>query len=248
MGRLAHKRVLVTAAGQGIGRACAELFHHEQAQIYATDIDDRGLKELADLGVLTIKIDGTDAVAVHDFLAGTEVFDAVVHCIGTVHDGTVVDCDADSWQRSFSVNVDSFYYLLQGVLPKMRTAGRGSIVCIASVASSVKGLPRRAAYGATKAATIGLVKSVAADFVADGIRCNAVCPGTIISPSLLERVDTLGRDLGNNGQAMAAFVARQPMGRLGTAEEVAALCLYLASDESMFVTGQALSIDGGMTI
>jgi 2-keto-3-deoxy-L-fuconate dehydrogenase len=248
MGRMAGKRVLVTAASQGIGRACAEKIYAEGAQVCATDIDESGLADLSAIGISTALVDGTDPHAVADFFAGAPSFDAVVHCIGSVHHGSVLQCNESAWHQSFHVNVDSFYYILQNALPGMLAAKSGSIVCISSVASSIKGLPNRAAYGSTKAAVIGLVKSVAADFVAQGIRCNAVCPGTITSPSLLERVDTLGRDLGSTGMAMEAFVSRQPMGRLGTTDEVAALCLYLASDESAFVTGQALSIDGGMTI
>lgn len=248
MRRMAGKRVLVTAAGQGIGRACAELLSKEGARVCATDIEPGGLEELAALGISTHIIDGTDRASVLDFLSNAGKFDAAIHCIGTVHHGSIIDCDERSWHNSFRVNVDSYYYVLQGILPAMVAAQSGSIVCISSVASSVKGLPKRAAYGATKAAAIGLTKSVAADYVSHGVRCNAVCPGTITSPSLLERVDTLGRDLGSNSKAMAAFVSRQPMGRLGTTEEVAAMCLYLVSDESGFVTGQVFSIDGGMTI
>lgn len=247
MDRLVCKRVLVTAAAQGIGRACADRFVKEGARVVAIDIDAAALKTLEGMEAAH-GLDGTDANAVATLLAGQPAFDAVVHCIGMVDHGTVLDCDLHSWRRSFAVNVESFLHVLHAVLPAMVTAGGGSVVSIASVASSLKGLPNRAAYGASKAAVIGLTKSVAADFVSKGIRCNAVCPGTIVSPSLLGRVDDLGREVGGADKAMEMFVARQPMGRLGTAEEVAALCLYLASDESCFVTGQAFAIDGGITI
>jgi 2-keto-3-deoxy-L-fuconate dehydrogenase len=248
MGRMIAKRVLVTAAGQGIGRACAEMFHQEGAYVFATDINEASLATLSSAGISTQVVDGTNGPSVAACLSGVEPFDAVVHCIGRVDNGSVLDCDEAAWRNAFRVNVDSFYHVLQNVLPGMRREKSGSIVCISSVASSVMGLPNRAVYGATKAALIGLAKAVAADFVADGIRCNAVCPGTITSPSLLNRVEALDEKLGGKGMGMNAFVARQPMGRLGTPEEVAAMCLYLASAESGFVTGQTLSIDGGMTI
>ncbi len=248
VGRLSGKRVLVTAAAHGIGRACAALFRTEGAEVCATDIDAAGLESLAAPGIETARIDGADPVALQDFFRSAGTFDSVVHCVGYVHSGTVLECGPEDWRRSFSVNVDSFYLLLRHVLPPMVAAGAGSVACIASVASSVKGLPNRAAYGATKAAMIGLVKSVAADFVAKGVRCNAVCPGTITSPSLRQRVQDLGQTLGDDAAAERAFIERQPMGRLGAPEEVAAMCLYLASDESRFVTGQVFNIDGGMTI
>jgi 2-keto-3-deoxy-L-fuconate dehydrogenase len=247
MGRLAGKHVLVTAAGWGIGRACAAAFHSEGATVFATDIDPRGLSYLEELGVSTMTLDGTDPSAVERQLSQFQQLDSVVHCIGRVDEGTVLQCDAESWRNAFRTNVDSFYYVLKAVLPKMLAAKAGSITCISSVASSVKGLPNRAAYGATKAALIGLIKSVAADYVGAGIRCNAVCPGTVISPSLQRRIDSLAAEIGAE-QAMARYVDRQPMSRLGTPEEVASLCLYLASDESRFVTGQVLAIDGGITI
>ena len=247
MSRLAGKHIWVTAAANGIGRACAERFLVEGARVSATDIDLEGLGTLPD-PVARAALDSTDADAVRAYAAGLGPLDAVVHCVGTVHHGSVLGCDAAAWRRSFEVNVDSFYHLLQAVLPAMLEARAGSIVCISSIASSLKGLPNRAAYGASKAALIGLVKSVAADFVGHGIRANAVCPGTVSSPSLLGRVEELGREVGGSDEAMAMFVARQPMGRLGTPDEVAQLCLFLASDESRFVTGQAYAVDGGATI
>lgn len=247
MERLIGKRVLVTAAAHGIGRACAIRFVREGARVVAIDIDADALATLEGVDEAH-RVDGTDPDAMAKLLGNGAAFGAVVHCIGMVDHGTVLDCDLPGWRRSFAVNVESFLHVLHAVLPAMVIAGGGSVVSIASVASSLKGLPKRAAYGASKAAVIGLTKSVAADFVAHGIRCNVVCPGTIVSPSLLGRVDDLGREVGGADKAMEMFVARQPIGRLGTAEEVAALCLYLASDESCFVTGQAFAIDGGITI
>jgi len=247
MSRLTGKRVWVTAAANGIGRACAERFAAEGARVFATDVHAEGLASLP-ADVDHASLDSTDPAAVAAYAAGTGAFDAVVHCVGYVHQGSVLECDAPTWARSFEVNVHSFYHLLQAVLPPMVAARAGSIVCISSIASSIKGLPNRAAYGATKAALIGLTKSVAADYAGEGVRANAVCPGTVASPSLMHRVEDLGREVGGSDEAMAMFVARQPMGRLGTPEEIAGLCLYLASDESRFVTGQAYAIDGGITI
>ena len=248
MGRVEGKHVLVTAAARGIGRACVEACLREGAHVHATDLDGPELATLSHERLASRALDGTDARGVQEFLNGLPVLDAVIHCIGYVHQGTVLECHPTQWQQSFRVNVDSFYYLLQAVLPRMLSAKAGSIVCIASVASSIKGLPNRAAYGATKAALIGLVKSVAVDYVAYGVRCNAVCPGTVTSPSLLERMSSLARTLGDEAKARAMFISRQPMNRLGSPEEIASLCLYLASDESKFVTGQAIAIDGGITI
>lgn len=250
MGRMGGKRVLVCAAAHGIGRACAELFAREGAEVLATDIDESGLQSLAHGNdrIQPIVLDGTDSEAVHRVINGLPTVDSLVHCVGYVHHGSVLQCDASQWRRSFQVNVDSFYFALQATLTSMLQAKAGSIVCISSVASSLKGLPNRAAYGATKAALLGLVKSVAVDYVTEGIRCNAVCPGTVISPSLRERIAEAGKTMGGADQAMAMFVSRQPMNRLGTPDEIAALCLYLASDESRFVTGQFFAIDGGMTL
>ena len=248
MERLKNKRVLVTAAARGIGRACALAAAREGAVVVATDIDFKALEDLSDARIRCVSLDGCDPSAVHQLLASEDTFDAVIHCIGYVHQGTILDCDLATWRQSFNINVDSLFLVLKAVLPQMRAVRHGSIVCISSVASSLKGLPRRAAYGASKAATIGLIKSVAADFVAEGIRCNAVCPGTISSPSLNDRVAVLGEEVGGAERALEMFIARQPMGRLGTPAEVAAMCIYLASDESCFVTGQAIAIDGGITI
>jgi 2-keto-3-deoxy-L-fuconate dehydrogenase len=248
MGRLQGKNILVTAAARGIGRACALAASAEGAQVIATDIDAPALADLESSSIKPVALDGTDFEAVRSLVENSPGFDALIHCIGYVHQGTVLDCNLKSWRRSFEINVDSFFFAACAVLPGMQKAGRGSIVCISSVASSVKGLPRRAAYGASKSAVNGLVKSLAADYIGSGIRCNAVCPGTVSSPSLEERITTLGEELGGYDKAYNVFVSRQPMMRFGTPEEVASLCVYLASDESRFVTGQLLAIDGGMTI
>jgi 2-dehydro-3-deoxy-L-fuconate 4-dehydrogenase len=248
MGRLQGKTVLVTAAARGIGRACAQAASAQGASVVATDIDRQGLDGLASDSIRTAVLDSTDGEAVRSLIEDSPDFDALIHCVGYVHQGTVLDCDLQSWRRSFQINVESFYLTASAVLPGMRRSGRGSIVCISSVASNLKGLPRRAAYGASKAAINGLVKSLAADYIADGIRCNSVCPGTVSSPSLEERITTVGEELGGYDKAYNMFISRQPMMRFGTPEEVASLCIYLASDESSFVTGQLLAIDGGITI
>jgi 2-keto-3-deoxy-L-fuconate dehydrogenase len=247
-GRLSGKRVLVTGAGRGIGRATALACSQEGASVWATDIDPAALAEIASDSIRVVTVDSSDGAAVAAFARTAPTFDAAVHCVGIVQHGSVLDCSESEWHRAFRINVDSFFYLLQAVLPPMLAAGTGSITCISSVASSIKGVANRAAYGATKAAMIGMVKSVAADYVAKQIRCNAVCPGTIHSPSLSQRIEALGREVGGTDKAKEMFVARQPMGRLGTCEEVASLCVYLASDESRFVTSQLISIDGGMSM
>lgn len=246
--RLSGKRLVVTAAGNGIGRACVTRLANEGATIFATDIDGAALAQLPVGAAKTAVIDGADAAAVADYFAGVGRIDGAVHCVGFVHQGTILECDHDCWRDSFRINVDSFYHLLQALLPRMIADGGGSIACIASVASSIRGLPRRAAYGATKAALIGMAKSVAADYAEASIRCNAVCPGTVMTPSLRERMAAIAASVGGLDQAMQQFVGRQPMGRLGQPEEIAALCAYLMSDDSAFVTGQHIAIDGGITI
>lgn len=246
--RLSGLSVLVTAGGQGIGRACVDAAMREGARVFATDRDVAPLADLQSDTLQIAAVDGTDGNAVAAHVAAVGPFDAVIHCIGYVNQGTVLDCPPDQWARSFAINVDSYYTVLRAVLPGMVAAGGGSIVAISSVASSIKGLPARAAYGASKAAMIGLTKSVAADFVGQGIRANSVCPGTIETPSLGDRIQALGEQVGGTDIARARFTERQPMGRLGTPEEVAALCIYLASPESGFITGQTLCIDGGITI
>ncbi|GBD42976.1 2-keto-3-deoxy-L-fuconate dehydrogenase [bacterium HR40] len=241
-GRLAGKRAVITAAGQGIGRATAEMFAREGAEVTATDIDPDKLRGLE--GCRVEALDVTDGAAIRAFAARTGAIDVLVNCAGWVHHGTVLDTDEEAFDRSFDINVRSMYRMIRAFLPGMLAKGGGSIVNIASVASSIKGVPFRFAYGTTKAAVIGLTKSVARDYVERGIRCNAICPGTVDTPSLHERM----RASGNYEEAYRAFVARQPMGRLGRAEEIAWLAVYLAADESSYTTGAIHIIDGGMTL
>jgi 2-keto-3-deoxy-L-fuconate dehydrogenase len=242
--RLAGKHALVTAAGAGIGRATAIAFAREGARVLATDIDAQALSALAaeHSTIGTQVLDVTRADDIRQLVARHEAFDVLFNCAGYVHAGTILDTDEDSWRRSFSINVDSMFRLCRAVLPAMLERGRGSIVNMASVASSIKGVPNRFAYGTTKAAVIGLTRSIAADYVARGVRCNAICPGTVKTPSLGERVRALG---GDEQAVWKSFTDRQPMGRLGTPEEIAALALYLASDESSFTTGTTHVVDGG---
>ncbi|MEM9845590.1 MAG: SDR family oxidoreductase [Pseudomonadota bacterium] len=241
-GRLDGKTVLITAAGQGIGRATAELFAAEGAQVFATDINKATLAELDRVdGVDALHVDvlDTDAVAALPAKIGTP--DVLFNCAGYVANGDVLTCEERDWDFSFNLNVKAMYRTIKTFLPSMLENGGASIINMSSVASSIKGVPNRFAYCASKAAVIGLTKSVAADFVTQGIRCNAICPGTVESPSLHDRL----RATGDYEQAKRDFVARQPMGRIGKAEEIASLALYLASDESAFTTGQAIAIDGG---
>jgi len=238
-GRLAGKTALITAAGQGIGRAAAQLFAAEGANVWATDINVDLLRNLA--GCQTCHLDVRDGSEIAATLAQIGPLDVLFNCAGYVHSGTILECDESAWNFSMDLNVTAMYRMIAAALPGMLERGRGSIVNVASVAA-LKGVPNRFVYGASKAAVVGLTRSVAADFVLRGIRCNAICPGTIDTPSLRERL----RATGDYAKALAAFTARQPMGRLGQAEEIAALALYLASDESAFVTGQCHIIDGGM--
>jgi 2-keto-3-deoxy-L-fuconate dehydrogenase len=244
--RLDGKSCLVTAAGAGIGRATALAFAREGARVLATDIDAAALQSLAkeNAAIRTATLDVTDPVQVAALAEANPVIDVLFNCAGWVHAGTILDTDEDGWRRSFSINVDSMFRLCKAVLPGMLARGKGSIVNMASAASSVKGVPNRFAYGTTKAAVIGLTKAIAADYVARGVRCNAICPGTVKSPSLEQRVAALG---GDQDAAWKSFIDRQPMGRLGTPEEIAALAVYLASDESAFTTGAIHVIDGGWT-
>lgn len=243
--RLKGKTCLVTAAAQGIGRETALRFAREGARVLAVDIAEDGLRSLAaeHRSIRPMPLDVTDPHEVAE-LGSTVAFDAVFNCVGYVHHGNILDCDEQAWRRSFTLNVDSMYRICRAVLPAMVERRNGAIVNMASVASSVTGVRDRFAYGATKAAVIGLTKSIAADFVDKGVRCNAVCPGTIRTPSLEQRIASLP---GNHAENWQAFVQRQPIGRLGEASEVAALVAYLASDEAAFTTGAIHVIDGGWT-
>jgi len=239
-GRLAGKTCLVTAAGQGIGRATALRFAEEGARVVATDINETLLATLD--GPETRRLDVTDPAAIAALFADIPEFDVVFNCAGWVHQGSILDCSDADWTRSWDLNVTAMFHVCRAALPGMLRLGRGSIVNMASVASSIKGVPNRFAYSATKAAVIGLTKSIAADFVGQGVRCNAICPGTVASPSLRERIAALP---GDPAAVMQSFVDRQPIGRLGQPSEIADLALYLASDESAFTTGAIHVIDGG---
>ncbi|MEC7211575.1 MAG: SDR family oxidoreductase [Pseudomonadota bacterium] len=242
-GRLAGKAALITAAGQGIGRATALAMAAEGAQVFATDINAETLATLDGTeGVTTFTLDVMDEASVTEGVARA-VPDILFNCAGFVHHGTILDATDAEWSFGFDLNVRSMYWTCRAAIPGMIERGGGSIVNVSSVASSVIGAPNRFVYGASKAAVIGLTKSIATDFVTTGLRCNAICPGTVESPSLEGRLS----DTGDYDKARTAFIARQPMGRFGTAAEIAALAVYLASEESAFVTGQAINIDGGWT-
>ena len=247
MPRLAGKTAFITAAGQGIGAATALAFAGEGARVIATDISDELLSALAakNSSITARRLDARDTDAINALAKDAGPVDILFNCAGFVHQGTILETDEKAWDFSFDLNVKSMWRTLNAFLPGMISRGSGSIINMASGASSIKGAPNRAVYGATKAAVIGLTKAVAIDHVRQGIRCNAICPGTIESPSLEERMHALP---GNYEEVRAAFIGRQPMGRLGTAEEIAMLALYLASDESSFVTGTAISIDGGWSL
>jgi 2-keto-3-deoxy-L-fuconate dehydrogenase len=247
-GRLAGKTAFCTAAAQGIGRATALAFAAEGARVIATDINEAKLAEISGPSIRTFRLDVLDAAAVTAAAQSVGAVDILFNCAGVVHQGTVLDATEEDWTFAFDLNARAQFRTIRAFLPGMIAKGGGAIVNIASVASSVKGVPARFVYGASKAAVIGLSRSVAADFVRHGIRCNAICPGTVQSPSLDDRIAANAAAAGSVAAARAAFVARQAMGRLGTAEEIAALAVYLASDEAQFVTGQALVIDGGLTL
>jgi len=251
-GRLEGKRALVTAAGQGIGRAIAEAFAAEGAAVTATDLDEGKLAGLETQGVACARLDVTDGAAVEALVASLGLVHVLCNAAGIVHHGTVLERAEGDWDVAFNVNVRSMDRTIRAVLPGMLAeakAGRlGSIVNIASAASSLKAAPQRYVYATTKAAVLGLTRSVAIDFVRDGVRCNAICPGTVRSPSWEARVAAVAEEKGGYDKALDWFVSRQPMGRVGEAAEIAALAVFLASDESAFMTGQALVIDGGWTL
>jgi 2-keto-3-deoxy-L-fuconate dehydrogenase len=243
-GRLAGKTAFVTAAAQGMGRAAALAFAGEGAQVWATDINGKLVSELEKDGIRTRVLDVTDEAAIARAAQEAGDVDVLFNCAGIVHHGSILDATPKDWDQAFAVNVKSMFLVSRAFIPGMLKKGRGSIINMASVASSIRGLPNRCVYGASKAAVIGLTKSIAADYVKQGIRCNAICPGTVDTPSLQGRINAQPDPV----QARKDFVARQPMGRLGTVDDITGLLVFLASDESLFATGNAYSIDGGMTI
>ena len=245
-GRLEGKKILVTAAGQGIGKATAIAFYKEGAQVTATDLND---KTLADLNkeypeIKVQKLDSTDNNAILEFTKTLDRVDVLFNAVGFVHHGTILECDEKDWDFSSNVNVKSMYFMCKAILPLMIKQNGGSIINISSCASSFKGFPNRFVYGTTKGAVIGLTKAIAADFVKKNIRCNSIAPGTVFSPSWQDRVNQSPDPV----QAKKDFIARQPMGRLGTAEEIAAVAVYLASDDATFTTGSTIHVDGGISI
>lgn len=247
--RLKNKRAIVTAAAQGIGEATVRAFAAEGAEVIATDISAPGLAKFDGIpGIRTQVLDVTKDQAIADLAANAGEVSVLFNCAGFVHNGTILDCTEKDWDFSFDLNVKSMYRMIRALLPGMLARGGGSIINMSSVASSAIAVPNRFVYGASKAAVIGLTKSVAADFVTKGIRCNAICPGTVESPSLQDRMRAQGEALGGDyDKARAAFIARQPMGRLGTPAEIASVAVFLASDESALMTGTAIAVDGGWT-
>ena len=245
-GRLEGKKIVVTAAGQGIGKATAIAFHNEGAHVIATDLNEKTLadlnKEYPNIKVKTL--DSTDNKAILDFVKTLDEVNVLFNAVGFVHHGTILDCEEKDWDFSFDVNIKSMYFMCRAILPLMVKQNGGSIINVSSIASSLKGLPNRFVYGASKAAIIGLTKSIASDFVKQNIRCNSIAPGTVFSPSWQDRVNQSPDPV----QAKKDFIARQPMGRIGTAEEIASMAIYLAGDESTFTSGNTFSVDGGMTI
>lgn len=243
---LEGKTALITAAGAGIGRASAQALAARGARVIATDLDGAAVADLAETSanITGHALDVLDAAAVEALVASLGSVDILLNCAGWVHDGTILECDEDVWDRAFDLNAKATYRITKAVLPGMLANKSGSIINIASVVSSEKGAPRRFVYGASKAAIIGMTKAIAADFVKDGIRCNAICPGTVQSPSLNDRLTATG----DFDKALAAFKERQPMGRLGKPEEIAEMVCYLAGDMSAFTTGQAFAVDGGWSI
>jgi 2-keto-3-deoxy-L-fuconate dehydrogenase len=246
--RLANKTAFVTAAGQGIGRATALAFAAEGARVIATDVNEALVHQIASDRIHTAKLDVLHAADIAQTALDAGAVDILFNCAGFVHQGTLLDATDDEWKFAFELNAGSMFRTMRAFLPGMLDRGHGVILNMASVASSLKGVPSRFIYSATKAAVIGMTKSVAADYVTRGIRCNCLCPGTVHTPSLDERIEANASAAGSVEAARAAFIARQPMGRLGTPEEIAALSVYLASDAAQFITGQAVIIDGGLTL
>jgi len=244
-GRLAGKVAFITAAGQGMGQAAALAFAREGAKVWASDLNAKTIGELEGKeGIRTRVLDVTDEAAVAKVAKEVGEVDILFNCAGIVHNGSILDASTKDWDQAFAVNVKSMFLVSRAFIPGMLKKGRGSIINMASVASSLKGLPSRCVYGSSKAAVIGLTKSIAADYVKQGVRCNAICPGTVDTPSLQGRINSYADPV----QARKDFVARQPMGRLATVDDITPLLIYLASDESSFATGVAFSVDGGMTI
>ena len=247
-GRLAGKTAFMTACAQGIGRATAIAFAAEGCRVFATDVNEAKLAEIAADNIIVSKLDVLDPAAVRDLAGLIGPVDVLFNCAGFVHQGTVLDATEAELEFAFNLNVRSMFRTIQAFLPGMIAKGSGSIVNMASAASSIKGAPNRCVYVATKAAVIGLTKSVASDFVKNGIRCNAICPGTVQSPSLDDRIAAGAAQAGSVEASRAGYIARQAMGRLGAPEEIAAMAVYLASEDAQFVTGQAMLIDGGWTL
>jgi len=244
-GRLEGKTAFITAAGQGMGRAAAIAFARQGARVWASDMNAKSVGELEGKdGIRARQLDVTDEAAIAKLAKEVGEIDVLFNCAGIVHHGSILDASVKDWDQAFAVNVKSMFLVSKAFIPGMLKKGRGSIINMASVASSLKGLPNRFVYGASKAAVIGLTKAIAADYVAKGIRCNAICPGTVDTPSLQGRINAFADPV----QARKDFVARQPMGRLGTVDDIMGILVFLASDESLFATGNAYSIDGGMTI
>jgi 2-keto-3-deoxy-L-fuconate dehydrogenase len=248
MPSLTGKTAFVTAAGQGIGRATVLAFAAAGAKVVATDVDTAKLGGLASDSIRTAGLDVLDAAAITRAAQDAGAIDILFNCAGVVHQGTLLEANEADWTFAFELNCRSMFRTMQAVLPGMLDRGAGAIINMASVASSLKGVPNRFIYSASKAAVIGMTRSVAMDYITNGIRCNCLCPGTVGTPSLDERIAANAAAAGSVDAAHAAFVARQPMGRLGTPEEIAALAVYLASDDAQFITGQALVIDGGLTL
>lgn len=247
-GTLANKTAFVTAAGQGIGRETALAFAAAGARVIATDIDEAKVRQIASDSIRTAKLDVLHAADIAQAAIDAGPIDILFNCAGFVHQGTLLDATEDEWELAFDLNVRSMFRTMKAFLPGMLARGHGVIINMASVSSSIKGVPNRFIYSATKAAVIGMTRSVATDYIKQGIRCNCICPGTVHTPSLEERIAANAARAGSVDAARQAFVERQPMGRLGTPEEIAALAVYLASDAAQFITGQAVTIDGGLTL